>query len=150
MVEASGGAITTLRAERDNGTSGLNKRACRDRIKRLFESMRDDLATINAFEIQKATAEGTEPPLPSISEDVMAKLRECEYPWQTAGAAASALPHLAARYRDADAEASPPDAHRYLNRTMTPEGMAGDFMRKQCCSVGRPTDLNLTGCTRGR
>lgn len=104
-VEASGGAITTLRAERDAGTGGLDMRAYRDRITRHFDAMRDHLATIHMYEIEKAAAQGLGPPEPGALEEVLEQLETCDFPWQTGGAAASALPHLAARYRDADAEA---------------------------------------------
>ena len=88
MVEAIGGVLIASRLQRKTLADPRTVRNLQKRIQHSFVTLREHMAV------------HLEPP----SEEQIQACSHGTYPWRPQGRAATALPHLAARYRDARAE----------------------------------------------
>jgi hypothetical protein len=105
-VEASSITIMTSRLERKTPGSTQNVRSVRNRIQRARKSMRENLAVMYTWQGAAAAEDNSALPEP-LTQAQFDSLADGIYPWRPEGRAATALPYLAARYRDAFAEVCP-------------------------------------------
>ena len=103
MVESIGGSLISSRLERKSPADPRTVRNLQKRIQRNFTTLREHMAVLHTWDCAAAdeiSASHPEPP----TEEQITECGQGRYPWRPQGLAATALPHLASRYRDARAE----------------------------------------------
>lgn len=102
-MEAIGGVLIASRLQRKTLADPRTVRNLQKRIQHSFVTLREHMAVLHTWDCaaaDEAMAVHLEPP----SEEQIQACSHGTYPWRPQGRAATALPHLAARYRDARAE----------------------------------------------
>lgn len=102
-MEAASITIMTSRLERKAPGSTSVVKSVRNRIQRGYKAMRANLAVMYTWQALVAAADSSPPP-PPLTDAQFYSLPDGIYPWRPEGQAATALPYLAAKYRDASAE----------------------------------------------
>ena len=102
-VESIGSHLIASRLERQSPAGTRNVRNLNKRIQHDWKTLRENVAVIHTWDCAAASEMSVPLPAPLTEEQI----QDCGrgiYPWRPEGQAATALPYLAARYRDAFAE----------------------------------------------